>query len=103
MLLKCIKRISPITVESEQASRNYHSRLTAFVVRSFQRARQFMDIDESVLQLSVDFLLDHQSEDGAYIENGRVSNSMLKVYYASTYLPKVMPRHVHLHYGMHIE
>lgn len=52
--------------------------LTAFVVRTFGKARQYVSLDETELSLSTQWLLGHQYDTGCFPSVGRVLNSQLK-------------------------
>ena len=49
-------------------------RLTAFVVRSFSRAKSYIYIDPDSLSKSVTFILRSQQKDGSFTETGHVSS-----------------------------
>jgi len=52
--------------------------LTAFVVKSFSEAAQYIDVDESLVQRSVNWLMDGQMENGCFRKRGYVHSSYLK-------------------------
>ena len=52
--------------------------LTAFVVKSFSQASQYIEVDGGTLQQSVDWLLESQSEEGCFPKLGYVHSSYLK-------------------------
>ncbi|XP_039543582.1 pregnancy zone protein-like [Pimephales promelas] len=52
--------------------------LTAFVMRSFGLARQFIFIDPNVLQSAKDWLISTQGSDGCFIQQGTLYHSEMK-------------------------
>jgi len=52
--------------------------LTAFVVKSFSQAAEFIEVDEDSLQESVDWLIGTQQEDGCFPQLGYVHSHYLK-------------------------
>ena len=52
---------------------NGSSWLTAFVIKSFSQAKQYVEtIDENVIKKSIDWLISNQNEDGSFNEPGSV-------------------------------
>lgn len=54
-------------------------RLTAFVLKSFHQAREYVGIDDQVLIMALEWLLGQQRPDGAFSEPGTVHSQYLKV------------------------
>ncbi|ESO98768.1 hypothetical protein LOTGIDRAFT_231162 [Lottia gigantea] len=52
--------------------------LTAYVVRTFSEARQYIYVDEKILEYAVNYLINNQNEDGTFNEPGRVFSKALK-------------------------
>ncbi|XP_067308330.1 alpha-2-macroglobulin-like protein 1 isoform X1 [Pseudorasbora parva] len=52
--------------------------LTAFVLRSFGLARQFIFIDPNVLQSAKDWLISTQGSDGCFVQQGALHNNLMK-------------------------
>ncbi|KAF0289583.1 CD109 antigen [Amphibalanus amphitrite] len=52
--------------------------LTAFVIRSFAMAREYIEIDSSVMELGLKFLADNQASNGSFPEVGRVSHQPMQ-------------------------
>merc|ERR1740137_144761 len=52
--------------------------LTAFVVKSFSEASQYIDVDTRLVQRSVDWLMEGQMENGCFRKRGYVHSSYLK-------------------------
>ncbi|KAL5012797.1 hypothetical protein ScPMuIL_011348 [Solemya velum] len=52
--------------------------LTAFVVKSFHQARQYVGIDEQVTIMALEWLLQQQRQDGGFFEPGTVHSQYLK-------------------------
>ena len=52
--------------------------LTAIVVKSFSEAAQYIDVDESLVQRSVNWLMDGQMENGCFRKRGYVHSSYPK-------------------------
>ena len=52
--------------------------LTAFVVKSFSEAAQYIEVDRKSLQKSVDWLMRGQLENGCFPKRGYVYSSFLK-------------------------
>lgn len=52
--------------------------LTAFVVKSFIQARPWIDVDQQVLNKSIDWLMTRQRKDGSFAEYGEVHNKALQ-------------------------
>ncbi|ESO98776.1 hypothetical protein LOTGIDRAFT_231164 [Lottia gigantea] len=52
--------------------------LTAYVVRTFSEARQYIYVDEKILEYAVNYLINNQNEDGTFNESGRVFSKALK-------------------------
>ncbi|ESO98770.1 hypothetical protein LOTGIDRAFT_231163 [Lottia gigantea] len=52
--------------------------LTAYVVRTFSEARQYIYVDEKILEYAVNYLINNQNEDGTFNEPGRVIHKELK-------------------------
>jgi CD109 antigen len=61
-----------------QSDKNGSSWLTAFVVKSFTQAREFIDIDSKVLDEATDWLLKQQNNDGSFNEPGQVINKNMQ-------------------------
>lgn len=57
------------------------NRLTAFVVKSFSQAADFITIDENVVQKAVTWLVSQQNENGTFREPGRVLHKEMQVRY----------------------
>lgn len=55
------------------------NRLTAFVVKSFSQASDFITIDENVVQKAVTWLVSQQNENGTFREPGRVLHKEMQV------------------------
>lgn len=53
-------------------------RLTAFVLRCFLQARQFINIDPNVLQRAAAWIVVQQGDDGRFLERGRVIHTGLQ-------------------------
>lgn len=51
-----------------------HFRLTAFVVKSFSRAKSYIYIDHVSMGKSIEFMLSRQQKDGSFEESGSVSS-----------------------------
>lgn len=64
--------------------------LTAFVAKSFQKARSFIYVDERTIYRAVDWMISRQNSDGSFPEPGRVLNRGLMV------------SSVHSSYGSHL-
>ena len=52
--------------------------LTAFVVRAFSDAAEFIDVDSRLVSQSISWLLKYQSDDGCFQKRGYVHDSYLK-------------------------
>jgi len=52
--------------------------LTAFVLKSFQQARNHMTIDSKVIQGCEDFLISRMSSDGSFSENGEIHHKLMQ-------------------------
>lgn len=52
--------------------------LTAFVIRTFSQARQYVAFDDTELSLSTQWMLSHQYDSGCFPSIGRVLNAQLK-------------------------
>uniref|UniRef100_A0AAF5RX59 TEP1-F n=1 Tax=Wuchereria bancrofti TaxID=6293 RepID=A0AAF5RX59_WUCBA len=62
-----------------QSDKHGSTWLTAFVVRSFKQAQQFIFIDEHILQESIAFLnAQQQQENGAFAERGEVHHKAIQ-------------------------
>ncbi|VIO95510.1 Uncharacterized protein BM_BM11471 [Brugia malayi] len=62
-----------------QSDKHGSTWLTAFVVRSFKQAQQFIFIDEHILQESIAFLnAQQQQENGAFAERGEVHHKAMQ-------------------------
>ena len=57
------------------------NRLTAFVLKSFAQAREFIYIDEKELGSSIAWILGQQRRDGHFPPTGRLINKQIKVGY----------------------
>jgi len=57
------------------------ARLTAFVMRSFGLAREFIFIDPNVLQSAKDWLISTQGSDGCFVQQGTLYHSEMKVHF----------------------
>lgn len=55
--------------------------LTAFVVKSFSQAMQFIYIDVEELECSISFLIGQQQPDGSFLEEGRIVDRGIEVSY----------------------
>lgn len=53
--------------------------LTAFVAKSFQKARQFIFVDEETILRAVNWIISRQSADGSFPEPGRVIHKEMLV------------------------
>lgn len=58
--------------------KNASTWLTAFVVKSFSEASEFIDVDQRDVEDSVDFLMSLQKENGCFQSSGYVYSSSLK-------------------------
>ncbi|EJD75505.1 A-macroglobulin complement component family protein [Loa loa] len=62
-----------------QSDKHGSTWLTAFVVRSFKQAQQFIFVDEHILQKSIAFLnAQQQQENGAFAERGEVHHKAMQ-------------------------
>uniref|UniRef100_A0A915PPC2 Alpha-2-macroglobulin domain-containing protein n=1 Tax=Setaria digitata TaxID=48799 RepID=A0A915PPC2_9BILA len=62
-----------------QSDKHGSTWLTAFVVRSFKQAQQFIFIDEHILQKSIAFLnAQQQQENGAFAERGEIHHKAMQ-------------------------
>ncbi|CAB3382760.1 Hypothetical predicted protein [Cloeon dipterum] len=52
--------------------------LTAFVVKSFAQAREFIDVDQDDLKKSTDWILSHQLENGCFRQVGKLFHKAMK-------------------------
>ena len=52
--------------------------LTAFVIKSFNQASKYIEIETNVINQGLKFLSETQQEDGSFIENGRIIHSSLQ-------------------------
>ncbi|XP_059479116.1 alpha-1-inhibitor 3-like [Neocloeon triangulifer] len=52
--------------------------LTAFVLKSFSQAKKFVFVDQNELQLSADWILKHQKENGCFRQIGSVFSKEMK-------------------------
>ena len=52
--------------------------LTAFVVRSFSEASEYISVESEVVQKSINWLMESQQEDGCFEKRGYVHSSTLK-------------------------
>lgn len=52
--------------------------LTAFVIRSFKQAQQFVFVDERVLEASIAFLISQQQENGVFAERGEIHHKAMQ-------------------------
>ena len=53
--------------------------LTAFVLKSFAQSHRFIYIDPKELQMSKQWIISHQQEDGSFPPVGRVLNKDIQV------------------------
>lgn len=53
--------------------------LTAFVAKSFQRAEQFIYIDDETIRKAVSWMIRQQNTDGSFPEPGRVIHKSMMV------------------------
>ena len=60
--------------------------LTAFVAKSFQKARAFIYVDETTMLRAVEWMIKRQNIDGSFPEPGRLLNKALMVGFAQRYL-----------------
>lgn len=58
--------------------------LTAFVAKSFQKAQQYIYIDEETILRGVTWIVDKQSSDGSFPEPGRIIHKEMMVCYISS-------------------
>lgn len=56
----------------------FHSRLSAFVLRSFIQAQPYIDIDPYILEKTAAWILSHQKFSGDFEEPGRVLHTELQ-------------------------
>lgn len=52
--------------------------LTAYVLKSFQQAKSFVDIDQKVIDKSIQFLMNRQRSDGSFDELGEVHHKAMQ-------------------------
>lgn len=53
--------------------------MTAFVVRSFHQAKEFMEIDDDVMANALEWLAKQQKADGSFGEPGEVHHKAMQV------------------------
>ena len=66
------------SIWGDKGDKDGSSWLTAFVVKSFSEASQYITVDEKVVQRSVDWLMKGQMENGCFPKRGYVHSSYLK-------------------------
>ena len=66
------------SIWGDKGDKDGSSWLTAFVVKSFSEAAQYIDVDRKSLQKSVDWLMRGQLENGCFPKRGYVYSSFLK-------------------------
>ena len=66
------------SIWGDKGDKDGSSWLTAFVVKSFSEAAQYIDVDRKSLQKSVDWLMSSQLENGCFPKRGYVYSSFLK-------------------------
>jgi len=66
------------SIWGDKGDKDGSSWLTAFVVKSFSEASQYIEVSDSLVQGSVDWLLDNQLENGCFAKRGYVHSSYLK-------------------------
>ena len=66
------------SIWGDKGDKDGSSWLTAFVVKSFSEAAQYIDVDSKTLQRSVDWLMGGQMENGCFPKRGYVHSSYLK-------------------------
>ena len=66
------------SIWGDKGDKDGSSWLTAFVVKSFSEAAQYIDVDRKSLQKSVDWLMRGQLENGCFTKRGYVYSSFLK-------------------------
>ena len=64
--------------EKEGVKKEGSSWLTAFVVKSFSEASDYIPVESEVVQKSIDWLMGSQGEGGCFNKSGSVSHSSLK-------------------------
>ncbi|KAK7096877.1 hypothetical protein V1264_003921 [Littorina saxatilis] len=52
--------------------------LTAFVLRVFHEARPYVYVDDGVLQRAINWIIDHQNQDGSFNEFGHIYDQEMK-------------------------
>ncbi|XP_073779713.1 alpha-2-macroglobulin isoform X4 [Danio rerio] len=52
--------------------------LTAFVLRSFDKAQRYIFVDPQIIQSAKDWLISRRDSDGCFIQQGRLFNSRMK-------------------------
>ena len=62
--------------------------LTAFVAKSFQKARAFIYVDEETILRAVDWMIKRQNKDGSFPEPGRVIHKEMMVRIAGCKIAK---------------
>lgn len=55
------------------------SRLTAFVIKSYSQAREFIFVDDKHIKEGMSFLAKQQKDDGCFKATGRLLNNGMKV------------------------
>lgn len=66
---------------------SFATRLTAFVMRSFGLARNFIFIDPHVLQSAKDWLISKQGSDGCFMQQGTLYHNDMKVCHFTSSVP----------------
>merc|ERR1719347_1683526 len=66
------------SIWGDKGEKDGSSWLTAFVVKSFSEASQYIQIEDSLVQRSVDWLLKSQNENGCFQKLGYTHSSYLK-------------------------
>ena len=66
------------SIWGDKGDKDGSSWLTAFVVKSFSEAAQYIDVERGTLQRSVDWLMRSQMENGCFPKHGYVHSSYLK-------------------------
>ncbi|XP_054723322.1 CD109 antigen-like [Uloborus diversus] len=60
------------------SDKNGSTWLTAFVVRSFHQAKEFIDIDDNIMSSSLEWLAEQQKSDGSFEEHGEVHHKAMQ-------------------------
>merc|ERR1712130_597993 len=66
------------SIWGDKGDKDGSSWLTAFVVKSFSEASQYIEVSRSLVQGSVNWLLENQLENGCFAKRGYVHSSYLK-------------------------